>query len=160
MTQRVKDLEATIKELLAGGHDIELQGKSQKDAEDVMKVCISDPALSQKISEHDSTGVLQSFWKEQHDRMSHPDQTKRKKWNPIVLRFMFELWERMGEKHFRILGDEKVLVLPSKSTLLRFQRAISDKAESDPETYRSLREVVICECMVLVLLLLLATNIC
>ena len=51
-------------------------------------------------------GTLKLFWKEQIERKSDPN--KRKRWNPIVLRFMLHLWEKLGEKHFRVLEKEKV----------------------------------------------------
>lgn len=140
LNAEVKSLKSTIKELLAGQHDLELKGKSQYDAETIMKECMTHPSLDDRIKDHDPTGVLYSFWHEQLLRMDDP--ARRSKWNPIVLRFMLDLWENMGERNFRLLEKEGILRLPSKSTLLRQRRKISKGSDSDPETYKLLRQVV------------------
>ena len=101
-----RKLKATIAKLKAGDHDIELGGQTQRDMADVFVECQKSPILQDTINKHDKTGVLQQFWKEQVARSEASD--KRKRWNPVVLRFMLHLWEKMGEKNFRVLGDEKV----------------------------------------------------
>jgi hypothetical protein len=149
LNQEVKSLKSTIKELLAGRHDMELKGKSQSDAEIIMNECVQHPSLESHIKENDPTGTLHAFWHEQLLRMDDPD--RRSKWNPIVLRFMLDLWENMGERNFRLLEKEGILRLPSKSTLIRQRRKISKGSESDPATYNLCRKVVgarvVCVCV-------------
>ena len=100
-------LKRTINELLQGTHDLTLNGNSQEDMEDLMRECGKSPMLeAELIAQDDGVGTLQSFWSEQVSRSTSSD--KRKRWNPIVLRFMLHLWEKMGEKSFRVFGDEKV----------------------------------------------------
>ena len=67
---------------------------------------------------------------------------KRTQWNPIVLRFMMHLWERLGEKNCRFLEKEKVLCFPSKRTLVRRRAKIPKAQGSDPEVYRILRKIL------------------
>lgn len=78
----------------------------------------------------------------QVQRMRDPDKTKRKKWNPIVLRFMLELWEKMGEKNFRTLGEQKILILPSKRQLVRQRAKTPCKSGCDPEAYKLLKKLM------------------
>lgn len=100
-------LKETIKELHSGHHDIRLQGQSQTDMETVMHVWSKQPQqLDEQLQENDKSGTLKAFWQEQLKRTSSTN--KREQWNPVVLRFMLHLWESMGEKNFRLLGDEKV----------------------------------------------------
>ena len=122
LNAEVKSLKNTIKELLSGRHDMELKGKSQSDAEDIMNACIQLPTLEAQIKDNDPTGTLHAFWHEQLLRMDDP--AKRSKWNPIVLRFILDLWENMGERKFRLLEKTGILRLPSKSTLIRQRRQI------------------------------------
>ena len=62
---RIASLEQAIASLRQGADDIELSGDSQVDMEDVLGKCNEDPQLPQKIEQHDSTGTLHLFWKEQ-----------------------------------------------------------------------------------------------
>ena len=101
-----RKLKETIKKLKAGDHDIEMDGQTQQDLTDVLRECQKSPILQEQIKDQDNTGVLKAFWDEQVARSETTD--KRKRWNPVVLRFMLHLWEKMGEKNFRVLGDEKV----------------------------------------------------
>ena len=101
-----RKLKSAIKKLKAGDHDIEMDGQTQQDLTDVLHECQKSPILQQQIKDQDTTGVLKAFWDEQVARSETTD--KRKRWNPVVLRFMLHLWEKMGEKNFRVLGDEKV----------------------------------------------------
>ena len=105
-----RDLKRKLKEALArlkaGDHDIELDGQVQEDATEVLHECRKSPILEHALKKQDESGVLASFW---HEQVARSESTnKRKKWNPVVLRFMLHLWEKMGEKNFRVLGDEKV----------------------------------------------------
>ena len=103
-------LKQTITELRQGQHDIILKGDSQEDMEVLMQTCRTSPILEEKMREQDDeSGTLKTFWQEQVARQS--DANKRRRWNPIVLRFMLHLWEQIGEKGFRVLGDENVCVL-------------------------------------------------
>ena len=100
-------LRRTIDELMKGRHDIILKGKSQEDTEGLMNECRKSTILQENLSSHDDeAGTLATFWREQLDRSS--DTNKRRRWNPIVLRFMLHLWEQIGEKGFRALEDENV----------------------------------------------------
>ena len=99
-------LKRTIAELRSGDHDITLAGVSQSDMETILTDVSKDPTLGQHLSQHDPSGTLKAFWEEQVARSQCGN--KRKQWNPVVLRFMLHLWERMGEKKFRLLSDEKV----------------------------------------------------
>ena len=75
----------------------------------LMSRCIESPILAKSLSsQDDETGTLKNFWQEQVSRAE--DANKRRRWNPIVLRFMLHLWEQMGEKSFRVLEDENVRV--------------------------------------------------
>ena len=77
--------------------------------ERLMHECRQSPILEEKLNDQDDeTGTLKIFWQEQLARAS--DANKRRRWNPIVLRFMLHLWEQMGEKSFRVLEDENVSV--------------------------------------------------
>ena len=131
----MNELKDTIEELKSGHHDIRLEGVSQEDMVTILQDCQSSPELQAQLHEHDPSGTLAAFWKEQVSSNSHSNpnctptptpntdiinfvysqversQTtlKRKQWNPIVLRFMLHLWEKMGEKHFRLLEKEKVM---------------------------------------------------
>ena len=80
------NLKETIESLRRGDHDIELRDGSQEDMVDVFAKCNADASLDEKINCHDKTGKLALFWKEQKERMSDPSKTRRKPWNPIVLR--------------------------------------------------------------------------
>ena len=141
LNAEVKSLKNTIKELLAGRHDMQLKGQSQSDAEVIMNECKDHPSLEQHIKDHDPTGTLHAFWQEQLLRMRDP--ARRSKWNPIVLRFILDLWENMGERKFRLLEKEGILRLPSKSTLIRQRRKVSgSSSDSDPDTYNLIRKVV------------------
>ena len=122
------------------------------------------PQLQSRMQSADPTGTLELFWKEQvlyygfllvnhcghHPlcpqaaRLAESKSTKRKRWNPIVLRFLLELWEEIGEKHFRKLEDKNILVLPSKRQLVRYRSKTPLKSGCEPETYRMLRKVVRC----------------
>ena len=88
LQQRVSELEEIVKQLQQGKHDIELDGGSQQDMTTLFDQCNEDPTLESKIKTNDSTGTLQLFWQEQMQRITNPDATKRKHWNPIVLRFI------------------------------------------------------------------------
>ena len=102
-----KRLRETIEELRKGQHDIVLKGDSQDDMQDLMAVCRTSPILERNLAKQDDTsGTLTSFWQEQVSRCQDPN--KRRRWNPIVLRFMLNLWQQMGEKNFRVLGEENV----------------------------------------------------
>ena len=157
-----KRLRQTIQELTKGRHDILLKGESQEDMMGLMQKCIESPILDKNLSsQDDETGTLKAFWQEQVSRVE--DANKRRRWNPIVLRFMLHLWEQMGEKHFRVLEDENVRVrvrvrvyihtytfthpcqlfrLPSKRTLQRMQRKLSSLGTNDPDIYRDLGQLV------------------
>ena len=101
-------LKQTIDELSKGQHDIILKGHSQEDMVDLLQRCRTSPILEEKMREQDDeSGTLKTFWREQVARQS--DKNKRRRWNPIVLRFMLNLWEKIGEKGFRVLEDEKVM---------------------------------------------------
>ena len=140
--RKIAMLEGTIRELLGGSHDMELSGTSQLDMELILSKCNADPTLLPKMHDHDSTNTLKMFWDEQLTRMKDPDKTKRKQWNPVVLRFMLELWEDMGEKNFRMLGNKKILILPSKRQLVRQRAKTPSQSGCDPEAYKLLRKVV------------------
>ena len=133
-------LKTTIQQLQSGHHDIRLQGQSQIDMETVMNVWNTQPDLDIQMKENDQSGTLKAFWQEQLKRMSNPQ--KRQQWNPVVLRFMLHLWESMGEKNFRLLDKEKVLVLPSKRHLVRLQTKIARLDAIDPSIYMMLRDIV------------------
>lgn len=156
-------LKNTIRELLQGRHDIQLDGESQVDMETILEAAtVNHPTLlASQLQKNDPTGTLQSFWEEQVERSKSTD--KRKKWNPVVLRFMLHLWERMGEKNFRLLEKEKVgvhvivmshlakfmlcsvsqvLLLPSKRHLVRLKRKFSSLSNVDPAIYKQLRKLV------------------
>lgn len=124
-----KDLRRTIADLRAGQHDIQLEGVSQRDMEDVLCHCNKLPQLAEKLKEQDPTDTLAAFWQEQVER-SQATAPARKRWNPIVLRFMLDLWEKMGEKNFRVLEKEKVLFLPSKRHLVRQKRKVSPRTHT------------------------------
>ena len=119
-----KRLKVAIKELSQGRHDIILEGDSQQDMEDVMEICQKSPILEKNLTaQDDESGTLSHFWSEQVIRRADPN--KRRRWNPVVLRFMLSLWEQMGEKGFRILEKENVSDLtsphlPSSPTLLTY----------------------------------------
>ena len=63
--RKIDALESTVRELLAGTHDMELDGKSQSDMERTLRTWNADPKLPEKILEHDSTDTLKLFWDEQ-----------------------------------------------------------------------------------------------
>ena len=100
-------LKMTISQLKEGKHDIVLEGDVQTDVEEVFNECCKTKILQDVLTKQDDdNGTLQAFWQEQVERTKC--EKKRKKWNPVVLRFMLDLWEKMGEKNFRVLGTEKV----------------------------------------------------
>ena len=100
-------LKAAIACLKQGKHDIQLEGEVQNDVEHLFKECRKATVLQETMAKQDdANGTLKAFWQEQVERSLC--ENKRKKWNPVVLRFMLHLWEKMGEKNFRVLGDEKV----------------------------------------------------
>ena len=104
--QENRRLRQTIEKLKQGKHDIELEGEVQQDVEAVFNECRKSNILHDNLKKQDDSGTLQAFWQEQEERTKC--DIKRKKWNPVVLRFMLHLWEKMGEKNFRVLGTEKV----------------------------------------------------
>ena len=134
-------LKATIAELENGDHDIELDGEVQEDMMSVLKECRTTPILQEELTKQDASGTLHAFWQEQVERSLKPCD-KRKRWNPIVMQFCLHLWEKMGEKNFRILADEKVLHLPHKRTLIRQRRKLSKLDNCDPAIYKQLKELV------------------
>ena len=81
-----------------------------------------------------------AFHFEQMARLQN--KNRRMQWNPIVLRFMLHLWSKLGEKNVRMLEREKVLVFPSKRTLLRYRAKMPKTTGCDPETYIILRQIV------------------
>ena len=106
------ELKRTIENLRSGDHDIKLSGDSQVDMMWLLNQCqktLKDRVLKEQFQNQDPSGTLELFWREQIERKSDPN--KRKRWNPIVLRFMLHLWQKLGEKHFRILEEEKVIKL-------------------------------------------------
>ena len=90
LQKKIREQDQAINDLKQGEHDIELEGGSQDDMEDLFEKCNADPSLAANIKANDSTGVLDLFWQEQRRRMSDPDgcKLKRKRWNPIVLRYI------------------------------------------------------------------------
>ena len=136
-----KDLRSTIAALRAGKHDIELDGESQGDMETVFEKCNELPQLADQMAGQDPSNTLAAFWQEQLER-SKSTCPVRKRWNPIVLRFMLDLWEKMGGKHFRLLEKEKVLFLPSNRHLVRQKHKISQLNACDPAIYKQLRDIV------------------
>ena len=87
LQRQVRDLQATVRELKQGVHDIELEAGSQDDMVSLFDQCNTDPSLAANIKANDSTGTLALFWQEQRQRMTDPAGCKRKRWNPIVLRY-------------------------------------------------------------------------
>ena len=65
LNRTVAELEETIAELKSGHHDIKLEGVSQKDMEIILDDCVRSPELQKQIHNHDPSGTLAAFWKEQ-----------------------------------------------------------------------------------------------
>ena len=58
-------LKNTVRELLVGSHDIELDGQSQSDMEHILKAFNKNASTAEKMRAHDSTDTLKLFWDEQ-----------------------------------------------------------------------------------------------
>jgi len=65
LKRTVAELKETIAELKSGDHDIRLEGVSQNDMETILHNCHRSPALQKDIHQHDPSGTLAAFWKEQ-----------------------------------------------------------------------------------------------
>ena len=88
----------------------------------------------------DPTGGLTLFWAEQRRRL-HVD--KRSRWNPMVLRYCFYLWLRVGNSKFEAMRD--VLILPSKRTLQLLKSSIPSGDGFQSQVYEELAELWSCE---------------
>ena len=67
---------------------------------------------------------------------------KRKRWNPIVLRFLLSMWEDLGERNFRKLESLGILKLPSKRQLDRMKAKTPSAEGCEPEAFDMCRDVV------------------
>ena len=90
LEDQLKELSETVQQLSEGRFDITLEGGSQEDMSHLLQECNACPQLATEMKLQDTTGTLDLFWKEQLERASNP--SKRKQWNPIVLRCVIVYW--------------------------------------------------------------------
>ena len=67
LQKKIREQDQAINDLKQGEHDIELEGGSQDDMEDLFEKCNADPSLAASIKENDSTGVLLYFGRSKDD---------------------------------------------------------------------------------------------
>lgn len=72
----IAELKETIDLLRSGHHDIRLEGTSQSDAEKILHDCQSSPDLQKQLQQHDASGTLAMFWKEQAVYLAHSPLTQ------------------------------------------------------------------------------------
>ena len=72
----IGELKETIELLRSGHHDIRLEGTSQSDAETILRDCQSSPELQKQLQQHDASGTLAIFWKEQVVYLTHSPLTQ------------------------------------------------------------------------------------
>lgn len=65
LKKTIAELKEVIAMLKSGHHDIRLEGTSQTDAETILGNCDRSPDLQKQMHQHDPTGTLAAFWKEQ-----------------------------------------------------------------------------------------------
>ena len=65
LKKTIAELKETINELKSGDHDIRLEGTSQRDMETILHDRNQSPDIQKQLHQHDSSGTLAAFWKEQ-----------------------------------------------------------------------------------------------